>query len=71
MKIEFYTQFEKQLDRVADGPLKAKVAHIVSQVIQSDSLSEIIMGWNYYANSKLSAATITSLRFQSGTFFIS
>jgi hypothetical protein len=41
MKIEFYTQFEKQLDRVADGPLKAKVAHIVSQVIQADSLSEI------------------------------
>jgi len=29
------------LDKVADGPLKAKVAHVVSQVIQADSLSQI------------------------------
>jgi mRNA interferase RelE/StbE len=29
------------MDKVADGPLKAKVAHVVSQVIQADSLSEI------------------------------
>lgn len=41
MKIEFYTQFEKQLDKVADEPLKTKVAHVVSQVIQAGSLSEI------------------------------
>jgi len=41
MKIEFYTQFEKQLDKVADGPMKAKVAHVVSQVIHADSLSQI------------------------------
>ena len=41
MRIEFYSQFEKQLDKVVNEALKGKVSQVVKQVIEANSLSEI------------------------------
>jgi mRNA interferase RelE/StbE len=41
MKIEFYTQFDKQIDRLTDETLKLKISNVVKQVMDAQSLSEI------------------------------
>jgi len=41
MKIEFYTQFDKQIDKLTDETLKLKISNVVKQVMDAQSLSEI------------------------------
>ncbi len=41
MKIEFFNQFDKQLEKISDGTLRTKVSKVVSEVMEANSLAEI------------------------------